>query len=191
MLTPSDRSGQGQRIGYLNKRREYRRRDPELFDFLKECVCGGRRYVRRLEAETERVLPGAKFFSETLPQKNVLRGAYFGRALAALRYADLLFFDPNIGVEKRSKIYGRERSNYLYWREIETVARGQASVVIFQHRTRENRQELRERLLAGLRSRIPDSTVDSIDSDHVLLLTACKPAHRNRFTKALDLLQRR
>ena len=191
MITPPDKTGQGQRTGYLSKPQEYRFRDPDLFDFLQECVFNNQRSVHRLEAEAERLLPGARFFSETLPEEAVPRGEYFKRALAALRHADVLFFDPNIGLERRSKIYGRKRANYLYWREVETAARHHASVVIFQHRTHEKRQELRDRLSFGLRSRMPTSTVIPINSDHVLLFAACQPAHLDRFTKAMKLLRQR
>ena len=193
MYTPSDNSGQGQRTSYLDKADKYRFRDPELFDFLKERVHAQRRAVREFEEVSDTLLPRATFFSESLPEVAGERDTYFGRALVALDKADVLFFDPNIGLETPSVRYGRTgSSNYLYWWEAERAAHEQASIVIFQHWTQnEKRDDLLARLSSGLRYRMPRTSVYTIRSPHVLFLAACQPSHRDRFTKAVRLARRR
>ena len=132
MYTPPDNSGQGQRIAYLNEPNKYRFRDADLFDFLKDRVRTQRRAVRELEEASDTLFPRATFFSESLPEEAVERDTYMRRALRALDKADVLFFDPNIGLETPSVRYGRARSSdYLYWSEVERAAREQASIVIF------------------------------------------------------------
>ena len=91
MYTPSDDSGQGKDINYLDKPRKYRFRDPVLFDFLKERVQANRRAIRELEAASRALLPRAVFFSEQLPEMPANRRQYFERASAVLRGSDFLF----------------------------------------------------------------------------------------------------
>ena len=142
MYTPSDNRGQGKRILYLDKPDKYRFRDPDLFDFLKNRVHTQRRAVRELEEASDTLLPRATFFTEPLPEVAVERDTYFTRALGALDKADVLFFDPNIGLETPSVRYGRARSsNYLYWWEAERAAHEPASIVIFQQRVHEHRSK--------------------------------------------------
>ena len=123
----------------------------------------------------------------------VERDIYFSRALVALDKADVLFFDPNIGLETPSVRYGRARSaNYLYWWEAERAAHEQASVVVFQHWTQNaKRDDLLARLSSGLRCRMPRTSVYAIRSPYVLFLLACQPRHRDRFAEAARLARRR
>jgi len=142
--------------------------------------------------ERANLLPGAIFFSESLADDNAQRGQYFDRALAALTGADLLFFDPDTGIEVPSTPFGRKEScRFLYWCEVEKAARSDASVVIFQHWKRENRQAMLSRLSAELRSKVAGANVLSIDSPFVLFLAACRANHRDRFAAALRLVHDR
>jgi hypothetical protein len=190
MLTLPDQSNDGRKLEYLDDPQKWRHRDPPLFDFLKRSATANQREVRFFERTD--LLPGAVFFSEHLGDDAVQRKAYFQRALAALKTTDLLFFDPDTGLEVPSTPYGRKEScRYLYWREVEEAAGAGASIVIFQHWKRENRQTMLSRLLAELRSRVGAAGVLSIDSPFVVFLAACKPNHRERFGAALRLMHER
>ena len=193
MSTPPDNSGQGKRTSYLDKPNEYRFRDPDLFNFLKERVRSQRRALREIETAPDTPLRGLTFFSDSLPDGAVERDAYISRALTALRKMDVLFFDPNIGLETPSVRYGRAgSSNYLYWWEVERAAHEQATLVIFQHWTqKEKRREHLSRLSSALRCRMPTAPVYAFKSPHVLFLVACQPGHRVRFEKAVGLAQER
>ena len=190
MKTPSDNSRQGGRIDYLDKPHKYRSRDPELFDFLQKRVQSNRRAIRELEAASKALLPGATFFSETLPTAAVRRKAYFNRALAALRTVNVIFFDPDIGIAPPSA--GRNSSKHLYWHEVDRVASGQASVVIFWHRPQaEPWSDFLARGSLELRSRIPRASVYAIRSHFVAFLVACRAAHQERFMKVTALVRQR
>jgi len=190
MLTPPDGRGDGQRIDYLTNPDAWRARDPLLFDFLRKSLDAGQRDVGVFEASS--LLPGAHYFGDLLDDNAPCRTAYFVKALRALADADLLFFDPDNGVEVPSIPYGRTGScRYLYWREVEQVISTGASVLIFQHWKRESRQHLTKRLAIQLGSRIPHGAVAAIHSPHVLFLAGCQPCHRERVVKALALVHER
>lgn len=193
MFTPRDNSGQGKRIRYLDKPNEHGLRDPELFNFLRERVRSHRRTIREIETAPDTPLNGVTFFSDLLPEGAVERDVYMSRALIVLRKMDLLFFDPNIGLETPSVRYGRAgSSNYLYWWEVERAAHEQATLVIFQHWTQnEKRRKHLSRLSSALRCRVPTTSVYAFKSPHILFLVACQPRHRVRFEKAVMLAQER
>ncbi len=198
MYTPRDDSGQGGKVDYLNELREHRHRDPRLFDFLKDRVVSGHRAVRQLEEASKTMLPGAKFFSETLPKAAVDRKGYFDRASAAFRAADVIFFDPDIGIAPPSA--ARSSSKHLRWDEVDQVSRGadrvscrEVSVVVYWHRPRaEPRDEFLRRASSQLRDRMPPGAfVYTVHSQDVLFLLGGQPTHRDRLQKASEILWKR
>ncbi len=118
MLTPSDGLAHGQFIGHLDQPHRWRRYDPELFDFLHECLMvQGQRDVGLHEGAG--VLPATTFYAPILADAVEERRRYFRRMLDLFREADLIFFDPDNGFEVRSKPIGRrDSSKYLYWHEL-------------------------------------------------------------------------
>lgn len=197
MYTPRDDSGQGGKVDYLNEPREHRHRDPQLFDFLKKRVDSGRRAVRQLEEASETMLPGAKFFSETLPKAAVDRKGYFDRASAAFRAADVIFFDPDIGIAPPSA--ARSSSKHLRWDEVDRVLRGvdrfsrrKTSVVVFWHRPQGERwDDFLRRASSQLRGRMPGASVYTVRSKYVLFLVGGQPIHRDQLQEASEILRRR
>jgi len=190
MLTPPDKGGDGNRLNYLRSARSWQRYDSELFDLLKEAVDAGHRDVGRLE--TSGLLSGAVFFSDILSDSGQERCRYFARALQTLAAADLWFFDPDRGLEVSSVPYGRRGSaQYLFWREIEQVWRIGASLVLFQHFSRERRHELVARRSEELLRRTHANRVVSIHSTYVVFFALCQPDHQKRFDNALQLVRKR
>ena len=48
--------------------------------------------------------------------------------------AEVVFLDPDNGVEVRSRPYGRkDSSKYVYWREVKALAKAGRSVLVYQH----------------------------------------------------------
>jgi len=191
MLTAPDGSGDGNQTAYLDDPTRWRRHDPQLFDFLKERVATRRRDVRQFEASD--LPPRAVFFSDTLSDDAERRATYWVDAARSLAATDLVFFDPDNGLEVTSVPYGRREScRYLYWREVKQAAEAGMSLVVFQHWRRQNRKGLVESLSAELRSWMPaGADILAIGSAFVLFLAACQPEHRDRFAKALGLLAKR
>ena len=188
MLTPPDGRPDGNKIMYLSRPDEWRRRDPQLFDVLQTAAARKQRHVSGLERSG--LLPAAKFYSEPLCDDTHRRVAYFNTALKALEDTDLLFFDPDTGLEVSSVPYGQSGSSrYLYWREVEEAGRRGGSLVVFQHWKRENRVSMAARLSADFARHMPPGTVViPIFTDFVLFLCACAPKHAERFEETLGLV---
>lgn len=133
MRTPDDDRSDGSNTGYLHSPKRWRHYDPELYDHLKELVC--RQGVRKIRGiENTDILPRCRFYSEVIPSDKHLRGEYYDRFLNLARGADLLFFDPDNGMEIKSLPLGRKNSDrYLYWNEVTSAFERGHSLLVYQH----------------------------------------------------------
>lgn len=177
MLTSGDTRPDGGRTQYVQQPERWRRFDPELYAFLASCIVGpGGRSVRRFESSG--LLPGSRFFSAVLTDSATERDEYFRRALDAVADCDVLFFDPDNGLEVPSVPRGaRDSSRYLYWQEVAAAwARG-VSLLIFQHFNRERRSAFTERLRARLKDQASGAWVAAMRTSHVLFLSAWQLRH--------------
>jgi hypothetical protein len=133
MLTPDDGRGDGRLTRYLDDPSRWRALDPELFDALRALRDGG---GARGVGEIERagLLPGARFQSEMLGDDGREREAYFARTRALARGRELVFFDPDNGMEVPSTPRGRRNSSkYLYRDELARTYADGHSVLVYQH----------------------------------------------------------
>lgn len=161
MQTPCDHSGQGGRIGYLEKPKKWREYDAELFDSLKEIVV--RRHARDLRfAEGPGILPTSSFsfFPNLLPGDPIPRSEYFKEMVRQFNQekVGLVFFDPDTGLAPPSAPSIRKRSpKHLYWDELSNAVHQDYTVLVIQFfpfvpRKRfisECSQEIRERTNAS------------------------------------------
>lgn len=120
--------------------------DPELLDRMRSVfgqLDPAQRHVGLLEDEV--MLPGATFFQEALPtgetplsERLEARLAWHDRALHKLKDADLVFLDPDNGLQVPSqRPRSRRFSKYAAYAEVANyLARGQA-VVAYQHKPRQ------------------------------------------------------
>lgn len=134
MLTPdTPGNADGQILTYLKKPDQFRSHDPELFDLLHHKVIV--RGVRNVHtAILAKILPGAWFNSDIVNDDVQKRGAYFTDFLHRAYGAELVFFDPDNGMEIASTPYGAKNSSkYLYWRELEETWRRGHSIIVYQH----------------------------------------------------------
>lgn len=148
MLTEDDGRGDGAKIGYLDLP-DWREADPGLLDGLAELVGSGRRTLAAVEGSG--LLPGARFFSETLPLRADGRAEYFERIATVAGAGSLVFFDPDNGLEVAStpkRKRGAEK--YVYLDELAAFANGGTSVLIYQHFPRVQRDAYVEASLARL-----------------------------------------
>lgn len=191
MLTADEGRNDGQRIAYLRDPGKWRRFDPILFDFLAEIVfLQGRRDIAVLENST--MLPRASYYGTLLTDSAAERSRYYRDALAALAQADLVFFDPDNGLEVPSVRYGAAGSRrYLYWGEVEEAWAAGYSLLIFQHFNREARQPFTQRLSAQLHEGTPGSHVVVISTSHVLFLVAAQQRHLEPLHEGLQLVSQR
>jgi len=133
MLTEPDRRADGRFLAYLNEPTRYRHHDPKLFDWLQQVVQVERdRRTARIEAST--LLGLASFQSKILADGRSARRNYFAECAARFERCDMVFFDPDNGLEIKSTLRGRKHScKYLYWDEVCATFTAGSSVLIYQH----------------------------------------------------------
>jgi hypothetical protein len=184
MLTPSDGLAHGQFVTYLDQPRRWRGFDPELFDFLYQCLkIVGERDVRLIE--NAGVLPATTFYTPILTDAPGERISYFQGMLELFRGVDLVFFDPDNGLEVRSVPLGRRGSSkYLYWHELAETYFSGNSVLVYQHFTRERREAFIDRIAESIRSHTDDeAAIYSFRTPHVVFFLASRPEHAGQLAR--------
>lgn len=107
------------------------------------------------------------------------------------RGSDLVFFDPDNGMEVKSARYGvRDSSKYLYWREVAEAYRRGHSLLIYQHFPRIPREPFLERLAGHLRSQTGAPLVISFGTSNVAFLLALQPGHTEAARKSAVVVAR-
>ena len=186
MLTAGDGRGDGEKTAYLRQPEKYRARDPELFDRLHDLVV--LRNARDVQAiEQAGVLPGAKFQSALLADDPEARRRYMDDFLTLAKGCDLVFFDPDNGIEVKSVPLGRKDSaKYLYWAELKRAFAAGASVLIYQHFPREERASYVAKLARKVTNRTGAGTVYAFSSAHVLFLLVVQETHARALDEAAE-----
>ena len=184
MLTPDDQRADGNFVSYLEDSAKWARYDPDLFRHLKEMLSpGATRHVGLMESTS--LLSGAKYFSSVVPDSAKDRSAWFLSLLEQSQGRELVFLDPDNGLEIKSRPYGRKYSSkYLFWREVEALWSSGKSLLIYQHFTREKRTHFIGRKLDELRRSAPRSLVEAFTTPRVVFFLALQPAHK-RFHPAI------
>lgn len=184
MLTPDDGRTDGRFLSYLDEPEQWRSFDPKTFDALREIVHDHKRRDVSL-VEDSGVLPSAAFFAPVLNDDRENRAIYFAKASAALRDAQLLFFDPDNGLEVPSVPVGRKRSQkYLYWAELPQFLVGNRPVLTYQHFPREERQAYIRRRADEIAKTFSRVCVYSFRTAHVGFFLVVQASSMRRFFRA-------
>lgn len=132
MLTPGG-GLDGRKTQYLGAPDRWAKHDPELFQALREAVLVRRE--RSVGAAAARgILPASRFYSAIVPDDQRPREGFFADFRLASASADLVFFDPDNGMQVRSVPPGRRGSNkYLRWAEAAAAFGDGHSLLIYQH----------------------------------------------------------
>ena len=185
MLTEGDSRTDGRFLGYLDQPQRYRNRDPELFDWLQQVV-GAERDRRTARIEASRLLGPAIFKSELLGDRQASPSAYFAECEGRFAGCDLVFFDPDNGLEIKSTRRGQRNScKFLYWDEVCATFTTGASVLVYQHFIREAREGYTARMGAELQCRTMASAVFTFRTPHVLFLLAAQARHAAGFREQM------
>jgi hypothetical protein len=133
MLTHDDSKTDGKKIQYLQQQDKYRQFDPLLFDFLHKHVAVNK--VREVSiVENANIIPATRFYSKYLDDNRDERTHYFADFNRFSKGCDLVFFDPDNGIEVKSVKSGNKNSSkYLYWQEIISTFDSGHSCLIYQH----------------------------------------------------------
>jgi hypothetical protein len=131
----------GRHVGYLQRPEQWRHLDPMLFDALAEIVASNRRNIRALE--TANLLPGALFANEVIPtdglsaQRKRARHQWFARMQDRLADADLVFADPDNGLEPSGYSYGSSTAGKsVLLGELRELAKPERCLIVYHHHTR-------------------------------------------------------
>jgi len=191
MLTPDDGSRDGGFRSYLEDSAKWEKYDPDLFAGLAGLLCTARQPSVSL-IEGTNLLPRASYYSAVVPDGRGQREAWRADLLRAASRVDLVFFDPDNGIEVPSRPVGRKGSSkYVTWDEIEGLWGEGCSVLIYQHFRRESRQAFAERIVRELRSHTGARFVEAFRTPHVLFLLAAQDRHVPWFEDALPRISER
>ncbi len=152
-------NGDGRHIAYL-RQPGLADRDAGLHATLAQLVASGHRSVAAVEAAG--ILPGARFHASPVAiggapaQRTAHRADWFGEGLASLAGTDLLFLDPDNGVETRSLNRSDYRAGkFAFWSEIDAAWATGASLVLYNHLNRTAPAAVQtERLRVAFRERL-------------------------------------
>lgn len=176
MLTPDDGGTDGGKLSYLGKPEQHRRFDPVLFDILAHAA--GEPDRRRLHTiEDSGAVAGALYYNETLPQAVDERAAYMAECRARFADADLVFFDPDNGIEVSSAKLGRKAAlKYVFLDEVAASYGERKSVLIYQHFPQmKPKQQFVADTLARLRATTPDAATFTFTTAHVVFFLLVHP----------------
>ena len=180
MLTPNDSHTDGKFTDYLKKPESWRGYDPTLYDRLKHIVLEKTREV--YAAQSDGILPNCVFYPTLLSDNPEVRASYFEGFERISKECELIFFDPDNGLEVKSRPYGRKYSSkYLYWREVRKFFNAGHSLLIYQHFPRIKRERFIGSAAQELGSRTSANGVYSFRTPHVLFLLATQQQHRELF----------
>lgn len=183
MLTPNDGRSDGNKLSYLDQPKQ-ERHDPELFVLLRR-VRDEPDARRLILIEGSEILPGAVFVNTTAPEALFERQLWFKQASAALADTDLIFFDPDNGIEVGSVAKGRRNSSkYVYRDELVATYRAGHSLLVYQHFQRKEREGFIQAVAEDLRQVASDAEVWAIRTSHVVFMLVIQPRHRAALSAA-------
>lgn len=186
MLTPNDRSPDGKFITYLGQHEKWRKFDSEIYEKLRDAVnVQGIRDVKW--ADKIELIPFARYYNEELKDNRVERAHYFERFWNLAEGADLIFFDPDNGIEVKSKPYGQKHSSkYLYWKELEQAFSNGHSVLVYQHFPFIKRDVFISQMSEQIRNRTGARTIYSFRTAHVVFFLLPSAPHVADFEERIS-----
>jgi hypothetical protein len=195
----------GKHIRYLDASPQFRDCDPELYDGFRELFLDGygkmiARQRRVSVVEGSGVLPpGTVFFNELLhyragsfEDRLAARDAWVARAVGATAMADVVFVDPDNGIECQSVTRTAGRGpKYVFWDEIGAIVERGQTAVVYHHlnRTRSTVEQVRL-----LRVQFDQRMPGGFATFHVIFrrgtrrayFIAAAPAHRDILARRLS-----
>lgn len=127
--TKAQKQLDGRYVEYLDAPEKFRHYDSVLFDELKKIVKQNERVLFLIEATC---VVKADFFSEELDGNRAL---WHKRAMEATKNADIVFLDPDNGLETENMFArGSATEKHVKYRELKDYYDRGQSVILYQHR---------------------------------------------------------
>ena len=171
---------------YLDDNDKWKKLDPDLYVALKSLL--GPDVTPKLALiESSGLLPRATFFSKLCPDGSHDRANWGVEMIGSCAGADLVFIDPDNGIETPAKIPGSKNSSkYALWSEIERLWLKGASLLIQQHFPREDRDLFATRIAAELKQRTGASDVLVFRTSQTMFLLAVQNRHQAAIRRGLS-----
>jgi hypothetical protein len=182
-LTADDQPRHGELRRYLQQPGRWRQFDPDLYERLRRLLVPG---TDRSVAHARHwdLVPGATYFEALLGDGPRARDEYFDAAWKAMADSDLVFFDPDRGIEVQSTpIDARGSCQYVYWRELIHAHRTGKSILVYQHYPR----IARERFVPFLAQRLEQQLgppLTAFRTPHAVLFLVAHARHRAALSAA-------
>jgi hypothetical protein len=188
VLTEDDDRTDGRRINYLERPQRWQRYDPIVYEHLRESVL--RKGVRNVGSiERANILHNCRFYNVLIRDDINLREQYFKKFLKFAEGADLVFFDPDNGLEVRSVPRGRRASSkYIYWDEVRASYEAGHSLMIYQHFPRSPRGPFLRDLVRKFKGFVRASQLFSYCTFHVAFLVIPQPRHEKLFMEHSNMI---
>lgn len=159
-----ENNGDGRQRPHLS-RDGWEELDPNLLARMQaiEAALRSKDDLHLRQIEQSDILPsGTVYFSEPLPdfagtptERGMHRSAWFGRAMHAVRDCNLIFLDPDNGLEVKSvSPHSRMAGKYVLASEMAALLATGAGVILYQHGSRSTWQAQKARIQDQLRSGI-------------------------------------
>jgi len=189
MLTEDDGKNEGKFTDYLRYPDKRSGIDPELFDKLRTAVlCREQRNVALCQELN--IIPNATYFERLLTDDADGRQRYFEDFFQQSEKHDLVFFDPDNGIEVKSRKYGRKHSSkYIYWRELHEAERRGLSILLYQHYPRRSREAFTIKTARRLCTRLKKPNVYAFQTAYVVFFLVPQESHRQRFLPAIEAIK--
>jgi len=191
MLTPNDGGGDGRFRTYLNDA-SYRCYDSELFDWLYDQLIRQQQAPRVSLIEESKLLPRTTYYSEVVPDGREERKKWREGLFEVAQNVDLVFLDPDNGIEVPSKPVGRKGSSkYVTWDELQGLLNAGCSLLIYQHFPRKRRELFIKYIVSKLRQHTKACLVKAFRTPSVLFLLAAQNRHADCFRGATPSVLKR
>lgn len=142
LLTPPDGKNEGNDNKYLDKPEKYAYFNPILFEKLKTLIHSKKeKNIKQIEEILEN--KDTYFYTEELQDDLEKRKLYFSEIneITIKKKIDLIFFDPDNGLEKKIKMGNKNSNKYVYWEEIKHFWTRGKDIIIFQYYPRYKNME--------------------------------------------------
>ena len=148
-LAPDEsHNADGKHISYLNQEK-YSKYDPELYIILKEIITTGIRDVKHIQASTI-FQPTTIYYSDVLDfssekdfrVRKRIRDIWHNKALNTLKDCDIIFLDPDNGLQSNSVSLTSGKGNkYIGIEELRDYCRLGKSIIFYNHRERKKEDD--------------------------------------------------
>ncbi|MDL2201379.1 hypothetical protein QQF51_01735 [Brucella intermedia] len=185
MLTLDDGRTDGNKLGYLQQPDGFRHFDPQLFDILAHAAVEPDR--RRLQVvEDSGAILQATYFNELLPDDISRRRTFMERCAVALGHTDLVFFDPDNGLEVSIAKGRKNSSKYLYLDEAAAFYGAGKSLLIYQHFPRIERKAFVAQRSEQLRAIAPGCSIWAFTTAHVVFFCVLNLSSSEKLRAAVE-----